>query len=164
MPREAKRRPRPDRQASEHLMGRGGQPKDRSDGPERKCIATGEVQPKHGLIRFVVGPDGRLCRICWASCRAGAFGCRRPGRAGKGGEEGLFARAAKQPVTVPEDLATGRAAAGAAGGRPDQLARKAGRRWPVTKRSRTGFEGRGRSSDPGQRRIGTGQIEIEHAA
>ena len=24
---------------------------------ERKCIATGEVQPKHGLIRFVIGPD-----------------------------------------------------------------------------------------------------------
>ena len=41
-------------------MGRGGVPKDRSDGPDRKCIATGEVQPKYGLIRFVVGPDGQI--------------------------------------------------------------------------------------------------------
>ena len=41
-------------------MGRGGRTKDRSDGPERKCIATGEVNPKYGLIRFVVGPDGQI--------------------------------------------------------------------------------------------------------
>ncbi len=41
-------------------MGRGGASKDRSDGPERKCIATGDVQPKHGLIRFVVGPDAQI--------------------------------------------------------------------------------------------------------
>ena len=39
-------------------MSRGGRHKDRSDGPERKCIATGEVAPKRGLIRFVVSPDG----------------------------------------------------------------------------------------------------------
>jgi predicted RNA-binding protein YlxR (DUF448 family) len=44
----------------ENIMGRGGEPKDRSDGPERKCIATGEVQPKHGLIRFVIGPEGQI--------------------------------------------------------------------------------------------------------
>ena len=41
-------------------MSRGGQAKDRSDGPERKCIATGEVQPKNGLIRFVVGPESQI--------------------------------------------------------------------------------------------------------
>lgn len=38
-------------------MGRGGVTKDREDGPDRKCIVTGEVQPKFGLIRFVVGPE-----------------------------------------------------------------------------------------------------------
>ena len=38
-------------------MTRGGVSKDRQDGPERKCIATGEAQPKNGLIRFVIGPD-----------------------------------------------------------------------------------------------------------
>ncbi|MEL7258818.1 MAG: DUF448 domain-containing protein, partial [Pseudomonadota bacterium] len=41
-------------------MGRGGQPRDRSDGPERKCIATGDVRPKHGLIRFAIGPDAQV--------------------------------------------------------------------------------------------------------
>ena len=34
---------------------RGGRSKDRDD-PERKCVVTGEVQPKHGLLRFVIGP------------------------------------------------------------------------------------------------------------
>ena len=41
-------------------MGRGGAPKDRQGGPDRKCIATGDVQPKFGLIRFVTGPDGQI--------------------------------------------------------------------------------------------------------
>ena len=42
-------------------MSRGGASKDRTEGPERRCIVTGEVQPKHGLVRFVAGPDGRVC-------------------------------------------------------------------------------------------------------
>ncbi len=29
-------------------MSRGGATKELEDGPERKCIATGEVQPKPG--------------------------------------------------------------------------------------------------------------------
>ena len=33
---------------------------ERADGPERKCIVTGDVQPKSGLIRFVIGPDGQV--------------------------------------------------------------------------------------------------------
>ncbi len=33
---------------------------DQTSGPERKCLATGEVQPKQGLIRFVLGPDGQV--------------------------------------------------------------------------------------------------------
>ena len=41
-------------------MTRGGKDKDRESGPERKCIATGEVHPKAELIRFVVGPDNQL--------------------------------------------------------------------------------------------------------
>lgn len=37
-------------------MTRGG--RDKSDeGTERRCLVTGEVQPKAGLIRFVLGPD-----------------------------------------------------------------------------------------------------------
>lgn len=41
-------------------MTRGGVQKDRSEGSERKCIATGETQPKQGLIRFVMGPEGQV--------------------------------------------------------------------------------------------------------
>ena len=86
-------------------MGRGGQPKDRTNGPERKCIATGEVQPKHGLIRFAVGPDGQIApdlaeklpgRGIWVSADRKALD--------KAVKKGLFARAAKQPVTVPDGL------------------------------------------------------------
>ena len=40
------RRPRPDPSGPGRAHGAGGQPKDHTDGPERKCIATGEVQPK----------------------------------------------------------------------------------------------------------------------
>ena len=29
-------------------------------GSERRCIAPGESQPKAGLIRFAVGPDGTI--------------------------------------------------------------------------------------------------------
>ncbi len=86
-------------------MSRGGQPKDRADGPERRCIATGEVSPKHGLIRFVVGPDNIVVpdlleklpgRGIWVAADRAALE--------KAVAKNLFARAARQPVTVPEDL------------------------------------------------------------
>jgi len=86
-------------------MGRAGRTNDHTDGPERKCIATGEVQPKLGLIRFVVGPDGQIVpdileklpgRGIWVSAERSALETAV--------KKGLFARAAKQPVTVPDDL------------------------------------------------------------
>lgn len=86
-------------------MGRGGQPKDRSEGPERKCIATGEVRPAEGMIRFVVGPDGQIVpdllgklpgRGIWVSAERAALE--------KAVAKNLFARAAKQPVQVPDGL------------------------------------------------------------
>ncbi len=86
-------------------MTRGGRNKDRENGPERKCIATGAVQPKSGLIRFVVGPDGRLVpdlmeklpgRGIWVSADRAAID--------KAAKKGLFSRATKQQVTVPDDL------------------------------------------------------------
>lgn len=86
-------------------MGRGGKNKDRSDGPERKCIVTGEVQPKYGLIRFVVGPDGQIVpdlaeklpgRGIWVSSDRAALD--------QAAKKGVFARGAKQQVTVPDGL------------------------------------------------------------
>jgi predicted RNA-binding protein YlxR (DUF448 family) len=85
---------------------RGGQ-KTRPDDPERRCIATGESQPKAGLIRFVVGPEGQIV--------ADVLG-RLPGRGlyvaadraalEKAVKKGLFARAARAPVQVPDGLLT----------------------------------------------------------
>ena len=40
-------------------MARGGRQTDQ-DGPERKCIVSGQSQPKAGLIRFVIGPDAMV--------------------------------------------------------------------------------------------------------
>ena len=85
-------------------MARGGRPK-QGDGPERRCIVTGESQPRGGLIRFVIGPDamvvpdlaGRLPgRGIWVSAERGVLE--------QAVKRKLFARAARQPVTLPEGL------------------------------------------------------------
>lgn len=86
-------------------MARGGREKDRDD-PERRCIATGESQPKAGLVRFVIGPEavvvpdvaGRLPgRGIYVSASRAAIE--------KAAAKGLFSRAAKAPVTAPAGLA-----------------------------------------------------------
>ncbi len=85
-------------------MARGGQAKTR-EAPERRCLATGEVQPKAGLIRFVVGPEGEVVpdlleklpgRGMWVSANRAALETAVA--------KGLFARGAKRPVQVPEGL------------------------------------------------------------
>lgn len=87
-------------------MSRGGQAKAREDGPERKCIASGAVRPVAEMVRFVVSPDGTVVpdvlgklpgRGIWVSADRAAIG--------RAVSKGLFARAAKAPVTVPEGLA-----------------------------------------------------------
>ena len=99
------RKPGPDRRPRGIQMGRGGASKDRTDGPERKCIATGEVQPSHGLIRFVVGPEGQIVpdvlgklpgRGIWVAASRAALD--------KASKKKLFAKAARQPVQVPDGL------------------------------------------------------------
>ena len=85
-------------------MSRGGRIKD-NDQPERRCIVTGEVQPKAGLIRFVAGPDGQVVpdlaeklpgRGIWVSADRAAID--------KAAAKGLFSRAAKAPVKAPVGL------------------------------------------------------------
>lgn len=85
-------------------MSRGGRDKDRSE-PDRRCIATGEVQPKRGLIRFAVSPDGVVVpdileklpgRGIWVAAERDALDTAV--------KKGLFARAAKRAVTVPDGL------------------------------------------------------------
>jgi len=87
-------------------MSRGGASKDRSEGPERKCIATGEVQPKFGLIRFVMGPDGQVVPdILGKLPGRGVYVAADRETLEKAVAKKLFARGFKQPVQVADDLA-----------------------------------------------------------
>jgi len=83
---------------------RGGRTTEQN-GPERRCIATGEVQPKTGMIRFVVGPESQIVpdlleklpgRGIWVTADRDALE--------KAVKKKLFGRAAKQTVTVSETL------------------------------------------------------------
>jgi len=90
-----------------HDGGAKGSPTPRRDaGPQRRCIATGEVYPATELLRFVVGPDGTVMpdpgekmpgRGIWCLPRRDMLEHARRRR--------RFARAARAPVTVPADLA-----------------------------------------------------------
>ena len=84
-------------------MGRKGRTKDQ-DVSERRCIVTGEVTPKQGLIRFVVGPENQAVpdileklpgRGMWVTATRDALD-----KAGRG----HFSKSAKVPVTVLEGL------------------------------------------------------------
>ena len=85
-------------------MSRGGKDKDSED-PERRCIVTGDVGPKAGLVRFVLGPDGMIYpdlaeklpgRGIWVTSERAVLE--------KAVAKGLFARAARSQVTLPENL------------------------------------------------------------
>lgn len=85
-------------------MTRGGREKDR-DGPERKCIVSGESQPKAGLIRFVVGPDAMVVPdILGRLPGRGIYVAADRAAIDKAAAKGLFSRAARQPVKAPEGL------------------------------------------------------------
>ncbi len=85
-------------------MARGGKRSDR-EGPERRCIATGKSGDTAGLIRFVVGPEAQIVpdlagklpgRGIWVSADRAALD--------KAEAKKLFARAARQAVSVPQGL------------------------------------------------------------
>ncbi|HKM73270.1 MAG TPA: RNA-binding protein [Stellaceae bacterium] len=78
----------------------------RAAGPQRRCIATGEIRDRSSLLRFVVGPNDELVpdvasrlpgRGLWLTARRdileGAIARR------------LFARSAHRPVAMPPGLA-----------------------------------------------------------
>lgn len=86
-------------------MSRGGREQMNED-PERRCIVTGDVQPKNGLVRFVLGPDGTVFpdlaeklpgRGIWVSADRDVIR--------KAVAKNLFSRAAKAPAKAPENLA-----------------------------------------------------------
>ena len=81
-------------------MTRGGREKDRDD-PERKCIATGESQPKAGLIRFCLGPDGQIVPDVMGKLPGrGIYVSAYRDALDKAAKKNLFSRAARQPVKV----------------------------------------------------------------
>lgn len=85
-------------------MTRGGREKD-GDDPERRCIATGESQPKGGLIRFGIGPDGQVVPdVLGRLPGRGFYVAANRAALERAAAKGLFARAARRPVTVPEGL------------------------------------------------------------
>ncbi|MCE8513171.1 RNA-binding protein [Ruegeria pomeroyi] len=86
-------------------MTRGGAHKDRTEGPERKCIATGEARPRYGLIRFVAGPDGQLVPdIAGKLPGRGTYVAADRDVLQKAVDKKLFARGLKQQVQVPDGL------------------------------------------------------------
>jgi predicted RNA-binding protein YlxR (DUF448 family) len=85
-------------------MSRGGQKK-KPDDPERKCIVTGDVGPKRGLIRFAIGPDNAVVpdvfeklpgRGIWVSAERDVLETAISKK--------LFSRSAKRPVIVSDNL------------------------------------------------------------
>ncbi len=86
-------------------MTRGGQ-KETGEGPERRCIVSGEVGPKAGLIRFVAGPDGQVVPDVLGRLPGRGFWVTSTRRAlDRAAAKGLFSRAARTKVTTPAELA-----------------------------------------------------------
>ncbi|NVK45650.1 MAG: RNA-binding protein [Rhodobacteraceae bacterium] len=85
-------------------MTRGGMVKSK-DETERRCIVSREAEPKRGLIRFVVSPDGLVVpdlaeklpgRGIWVSADRAVLE--------EAVKKKLFAKAARTQVTVPDDF------------------------------------------------------------
>lgn len=76
--------------------------------PERRCIVTGESQPKVGLIRFGLGPDGQVVPdVLERLPGRGFYVVASRGAIEKAVTKGLFARAARKPVTLQGESASG---------------------------------------------------------
>ena len=87
-------------------MGRAGASKNHDDGPERKCIATGETQPKQGLIRFVMGPESQVVPDVFGKLPGrGVYVTASREALDLAVKKKLFARGFKAPVTLPDSLA-----------------------------------------------------------
>lgn len=85
-------------------MTRGGREKNQ-DEPERRCIVTGESQPKGGLVRFAMGPEAQIVPdVLGRLPGRGIYVAADRAAIDKAAAKGLFARAARQPVKVPDGL------------------------------------------------------------
>lgn len=86
-------------------MARGKKTGEGSGDPERKCIVTGDVIAKHGSIRFVVGPEGQVVADILGKLPGRGFWVSSDRETlNEAVQKKLFSKAARQKVTVPEDL------------------------------------------------------------
>ncbi len=94
---EASDLPTPDGSETEHAEDQG---------PVRRCLVSGEHRPKSELLRFVISPDGGVVfddsgrlpgRGLWLRAERDMIETAASKR--------LFSKAARQSVTVPDDLA-----------------------------------------------------------
>jgi hypothetical protein len=85
-------------------MARGGQHKTTPEA-ERKCIVTGEVQPKTGLIRFVVGPENQVYPDILGKLPGRGMYVTAERDILAQAQKGQFSRSAKQAVAVADDVA-----------------------------------------------------------
>lgn len=73
--------------------------------PLRRCIATGAVGTKEGMVRFVVGPDGTVVPdVAETLPGRGLWLTADPTLVEKAVAKGLFAKAARRAVRVPPEL------------------------------------------------------------
>jgi predicted RNA-binding protein YlxR (DUF448 family) len=104
-PRGGRRAARTGRKAAARRRDGLGGAAGEASGPQRRCLASGQVLPKAELLRFVVAPDGTVVpdlaerlpgRGLWLQARHDMMdkACARK----------LFAKAAKRSVRVPDDL------------------------------------------------------------
>ncbi len=72
----------------------------------RRCIATGALRPRDEMVRFVAAPDGRIVADVDESLPGrGLWLSAARDMVHTASEKGLFAKAARGKVSVPEDLA-----------------------------------------------------------
>ncbi|MBY8976305.1 RNA-binding protein [Rhodobacteraceae bacterium NNCM2] len=85
-------------------MTRGGRHK-QEDGPERRCIASGECGDPADMIRFVLGPDGSVVPdVAGKLPGRGAWLTASRPLVEKAVKKRLFSRGFKKQVQVPEGL------------------------------------------------------------
>jgi len=73
--------------------------------PDRRCVVTGEVQPKRGLIRFAQGPDGTVVPdIAGKLPGRGVYVSAEREALETAVRKKLFARGLKAPVEIPDGL------------------------------------------------------------
>lgn len=86
--------------------GRAAQSEDEGvEGPLRRCIATGEVQPPERMVRFVVGPGETIVPDVAQKLPGRGFWVTSTREAiARACERGAFAKAARAAVKLPSDL------------------------------------------------------------